>query len=716
VEETVKPLRAAIVVTCVMLVPSRVCAFNTGTHYNMNRAVIWNDADFTTFLQTEAGFPFGPYQELVDNSALECIAMGGVSEDEDNKPVPFRFLRHFHDPLQPWTSAGLTLGLHAFASAIIWMQLPSGQQDWSWLDARDHYWTALTSSNAAVRDQNWANTFRGIGQVMHLIEDTGSPNHVRNDQHVGGFIYGLTGLAYYGNLDYWAETNESGCPLTGAAPFDRDILFYAAHWEAPVPVANLIDTDRYDGFLIPYEAESGLAEFTNANFFSEDTIFSSQYHHPDITTLVPTTFTMVNGTVPQFRQYWPKSNGDGVPVDPVLARGVFDSVAASLNLRSYSLDERVWAATAGYVCPKAVDYAQGALDYFFRGRIEIAAPDRYVYGRAAYVEGNTGEFTKLVFKVRNATQMVGTTQQEEAGSGTIQAVVRYRVPYPGNDLTVNPNAPLSDYLYAVSAPQTVSLTRDFQELTFDFSNTNPIPTNSADWFLMAVFRGPLGLENDSVLVGGMDVFEPDPIDIINGTDWDCYSEELANVGDFNAFPPICWGENPPPPCAPLEQTGRDLNNDGIADVDGPYSEQYVYTKISSIWDPIDPSPDNYDSRVETKDWGKFSRFFIVQDEPEYVVEWWIDNQTDYGYSPAVDFGGAWYGFEVPANYNFMWPRPDGKMDHYWAFNQALPILYRGEPMLRLLLDVVDLQQFLGCLDASIWAAPCLTRVDAIVPP
>src|SRR6266849_915134 len=41
-------------------------------------------------------------------------------------------------------------------------------------------------------------------------------------------------------------------------------------------------------------------------------------------------------------------------------------------------DENVWNATAKEMLPRAVGYARGALDYFFRGQLEIRAPDRLV--------------------------------------------------------------------------------------------------------------------------------------------------------------------------------------------------------------------------------------------------------------------------------------------------------------------------------------------------
>ena len=90
-----------------------------------------------------------------------------------------------------------------------------------------------------------------------------------------------------------AETSSIGCRTRTisaftAIPTRRDfrqgILHEpTTHSEAPVPVAHLIDNDIYLGFDPsitldtevdgkPAAAPVGIAEFTNANFFSEDTV------------------------------------------------------------------------------------------------------------------------------------------------------------------------------------------------------------------------------------------------------------------------------------------------------------------------------------------------------------------------------------------------------------------------------------------------------------
>jgi len=55
---------------------------------------------------------------------------------------------------------------------------------WSWPNARGYEWLGLTATNQSERQANLDNMFRAVGQVMHLLEDTTQPQHVRNEQYL----------------------------------------------------------------------------------------------------------------------------------------------------------------------------------------------------------------------------------------------------------------------------------------------------------------------------------------------------------------------------------------------------------------------------------------------------------------------------------------------------------------------------------------------------
>jgi hypothetical protein len=54
---------------------------------------------------------------------------------------------------------------------------------WSWGDARRLYYQALIEPSADAREMLWADLFRTLGQIMHLVVDASVPEHTRNDPH-----------------------------------------------------------------------------------------------------------------------------------------------------------------------------------------------------------------------------------------------------------------------------------------------------------------------------------------------------------------------------------------------------------------------------------------------------------------------------------------------------------------------------------------------------
>jgi len=137
--------------------------------------------------------------------AIDLILMGANLEDANLRP-----LNHFHNPLEPWSEAGLWGVNKVWESAAVWAQdsdkqaaweKPVGVEqqypqmpwafpdttpstDWSWKKTRDYYFSALTSEGDADRQENYAKMFRGLGHQMHLLQDMSVPAHVRNDSHL----------------------------------------------------------------------------------------------------------------------------------------------------------------------------------------------------------------------------------------------------------------------------------------------------------------------------------------------------------------------------------------------------------------------------------------------------------------------------------------------------------------------------------------------------
>ena len=153
------------------------------THYAVNGYIAKNTIQgfcLEEYVTEELGFQDGIETTFNNKEVWEWLAYGGKKEDE---PFLARSFRHFHNPLKSWGTAGLWGN---FESSIIWGQRtdqsPSGH--YSWQDAREYLYLALTSEPKNKRDENFAETFRGFGQLMHLVQNLSVPTHTRDDGHI----------------------------------------------------------------------------------------------------------------------------------------------------------------------------------------------------------------------------------------------------------------------------------------------------------------------------------------------------------------------------------------------------------------------------------------------------------------------------------------------------------------------------------------------------
>ncbi len=687
------------------LVTSPALALNEPTHDLINK----NAVEFTQvddLVRNHLGLPQGldtafTARDGARKSVVDWLGEGGIQADQgtwlDVLLRRGRLTRHFHDPLQSWDTAGLRHPLLGqFESSVRWMQRTDQRSlavggNWSWRDAREHYWSALTSSDLVTVEQEYADTFRALGQLMHVVTDASVPEHTRNDPHPLESICRTAGFRCYGNYEYWVSDQQGkrGSPQETAfiadflsSPFAPDPAILqqpTGDALALVPVARLIDTNTYVGIgtgpNVTLGPAIGIAEVANANFFSEDTGHPpAPYPYPNLATLNRIDLPAPTGRI---RAYFEKGANDGLAVSPVLAECVLNQATGTIG---NCTDEVVWAQVADQMLPRAMGYSAALLDYFFRGQLEIAPPARFVYGLVPFPAGNAGAFTKLRFQVRSATPDEGT------GSGQLVAVVRYRTS-PEN-LIERPYADLSAPLFAVSRPVDVdvnTLTSSFKEFMFDFTES-PIPTNSADLFLTVAYRGPVGLEADAVMVGGKDLFEPDPLDRGNTTDYDCFDGNLTYVVNL-------------PPYHPPAHTERDVNGDQVQDLFGPWVERGQYTKTFDLSQAFPtPSEGNFDFKIPELSGGQYGRFMLLQDQPTYGVAA-LDSQDQEIPTGAVVRNDLFW-FAINGVYNTVVQDPGGGL----VRRLLLSASYRGVPF------------FHDILYANANTYPCLPQTQSLDPP
>ncbi len=483
-----------------------------------------------------------------DKEIWQWIRDGGKEEDEPN----WRCLRHFHDPLNvSWSSAGLNkVSMPLYDSMIYWAQTPEPSDpentsdffnQYSWAMARKYFYEALLGGS----EEQYAKTFRSLGQLMHLVSDAAVPAHVRNDAHLKAAPFGVVIFDDSDPYENWVATflSEADQNLESLAfdDFTVDSAIFdtaAPDPSAPCPISALWDHDDYqpDGSGLPGEADTaiGLAEYTNAHFWTEDTFpwknFSGSYPHPRLADTTyreeiwhnPTAVDAEDG-ITDHRIYF--SRASDASASPFLAAGYWYYQLHLWNkpevAHALLLDDKCHEAYARQLIPRAIGYSTALLDYFFRGTIEITPPDEAVYG----VIDGSGAHRFSTLKMN----LVDSTDGDDIRAGSLVAVARYKViPDFFEDLSTYPadaddfKAVMSgvDYRHSVSSPIAIdwldkSVPREF---AFDF-NADPIPAGVSDLSVQVVFQGTIGGEPGSAIaVGAKDLSEPTYFTFWNSTD------------------------------------------------------------------------------------------------------------------------------------------------------------------------------------------------------
>jgi hypothetical protein len=695
-----------------LLCPCQGFAFATASHEVINERATQGSPLLNPYLTEVLGFIDGFRTPIendrgVNKSIIGWISEGGAAEDRllfngwfgEKLGGVTRSLNHFHQPLRnPWAQAGL---IRANPSSARWAQDPHqapGRMA-SWFNARSTFLDALKATTEQQRDAQFAETFQTLGQVMHLVADLASVAHTRDDPHP--FAYEFEGFVL-----------KRPDVINGFIGFDASILQQPTGDSfATLPIARLWDTNTYNGTNPPAELDQqiGLAEFVNANFFSRDTVRLTAGADPELP--LPAIDRLDPGPVAadprtgKLGRYLSK-NRDGVLVTHMVRVSLFSNYAPIVKV---ILDDRVYEDYAQHLLPRAIGYSAGILDYFFRGKIKIEAPDRYAYSLAKYESGNTGFFTKMRFKVSNVTEYPNTLE-DTVGAGQMWAVVRYRKPL-SRDLIENPWEDLSEPFYAVSDPNTATLSRTTpEEHIFDFSGSNRIPTNAADIFLTVVWQGKLGMEDGAVLVGGKDLLEPYPLDFGDGSDHDCYKQNLYHVADLNKYPPYS-----------SSQTQRDIDGpggqkDGIPDIFGPYFTNDQFIKAYDPSNPKAASPTVFDYKVSqhqvTVTEAQFSRFMLLQDKPVYNFSWLVNSFFDVPTQTTVVNPGL-FDFALVGVFN------DHVVDS--AGNRIRRVSssfrYRGISTFQMFMFVVGgMPRFGPCMSASFSIQEPFTRIEGELAP
>ncbi len=559
-------------------------AYSLGVHEKITYNVIEQNKTKINGYLKNIGLDNG-INENLKNSFLwkktvrEWMEYGSWMEDIDVSIL----WSHFYDPL---TNEGYSIGGIVSQSAYDRANDLPNYGPWVW--ARERLYDGLTQTDNNLREKYLGIAFQALGSAMHLVQDVSVPAHTRNDGH----------LPLVDEEPYETYTAQRYKELTYTAiPFPL--------WNqstSPNAPRQFWDTDTYDGYNASAGINQGLAEYTNANFFSKDTIFVDAYPYPKKSStnlqeyldqnLLPE-IVFGEDNIPD-TSFWIKKERDGETIDHFVKPGYLTKEALDagnpIYVLTFMLDDVCHKDYAQKLIPRAVGYSAGLLDYFFRGSIEITIPTVGIYAQTN--DPNQG-FTTIKLLAKNTT-----STGEEMTDGSIELVVKYRLALE-DPFQSNPVPTTDEFSYKVvpefnnirSIPRGAPV-----ELTFDSGQNTIIPINATDVYLQLVYKGRLGNEDGAVAVGFKDISEPTPIDLFNNMDKICLNGGWYNTGSPEAINQV------------------DPNHDGIPDWDiYTHNINNAYLKISNINDPINASPSNYTFYTPLITFGTLYRAYVLSD-------------------------------------------------------------------------------------------------------
>jgi len=296
----------------------------------------------------------------------------------------------------------------------------------SWVYARKYFYAALSGDSTELNgiggiegkinmDENergrcFALLFRSLGQLIHLIQDAGNPEHTRNDAHP------LSGLPL-GFEDY-AEEQDISSPS-----WSSPVIPWRLIVKSDNPFFDFLDSNRSGGGYSP-STSTGVAEFSNYNFFTRDSIADNIMHdycepdcephgherhrfftHPRINEDL---WTLEDGKYYKKIYYWSEPIVDPLGITPTQSvrlakKRWYFNILRMWDFRDYTtVDEQIKNDSLDILIRKCIGYSGAFLDYFFRGTLEISAPDAFLY---SIIDGsaNPQQFPYIKAKVRNIT-------------------------------------------------------------------------------------------------------------------------------------------------------------------------------------------------------------------------------------------------------------------------------------------------------------------------
>ena len=260
------------------------------THPRITEAAT-GESSLDSHLKDELALPGGLATTVVDSSGrpvsvVEWLRIGSTLEDAP----ACRARNHFHNPLRPFTSSGVTdlpffvrlsCASTEFAetsSNVLWgtrftsplEKGPGAGNPFDWDAARIAFRDALIASAVGEREAALARTFETLGHVAHLVQDLAVPAHARNDfQSHLQYFNPFAGFGRWTENDFerFVRRNPQFVTEAVAAAAQLSINFVQQ------PLTRFWDLDAYTSASPSRDTDQGLAQYTNPKFPTPTPIF-----------------------------------------------------------------------------------------------------------------------------------------------------------------------------------------------------------------------------------------------------------------------------------------------------------------------------------------------------------------------------------------------------------------------------------------------------------
>ena len=558
---TAARLRMFVVCLC-LVAPKLGNAYNVGTHQLLTtRAVTASvlpdrlgDLGLSSLTQLVDDYTVSGTLGVIEfcipralpnqRTVVETITLGAFCEDSTfGDSQSFRYLNHFYDPYHQGQGLEFPVGSGIRAdSSLAWGLNANNhaRQIFAYSNVRDYLEQSFIGATVLDRKTARASFLRGLGQLMHLVQDIGQPQHTREDPHGGGSGFEIRVdrlirkptfvLAGYPNVqvaqwsDLWSTQNGTGLAdftnsqfVTEGRNFrgtPQGILgndYEPSPTGAGAQVGSPVDASSLDCMTDSF-GNPGTGKVTFVSLPVQD-----KYSNSSVTIGRATSLSILSSDLQTV-------------TPPFAGRGAF-----AMNDCNFD-DHQV------VLLPAAVGYSAGLIDYVMRGQMEINLPDAGFYGIVDHsqfsgtdaAQGFQG-FSKIKIRLKNLSQDLtppGVAAISQAmSSGTLRAVLSFHRNLCYDDLLSNwpttstqalPCRSASEEI-VVSTPQTRGVpfsnanAPNGDEITFQFPQSLPI--NAWDVVLHVLYRGTLGTEDDVVVVATKDISEPTFVTFTNTTDY-----------------------------------------------------------------------------------------------------------------------------------------------------------------------------------------------------